>query len=456
MIIFTVLSILYGYALYKVLYMCKLFSRNHLNWKECITYLIPIGFLGITINNFLLGMLNIPYSIITIWGSILVQIILILFLTHKKEQIIIQRVSKFKLDILSTLILLIIVYIGVYAISNYPFLPDEFSHWALQSKNIYIGKKLTLFTETGFETYPGYIPILVSSYYFLKQGIVDNTARIITTYHLIVLIIGLDYLAGKIKVNRIVKLLILLVITSMPLIYDISSSFYADTVFMCYYGLATVSLIVWINNNDKNYLNLSMIYLLGATWVKTDGLYLLIGQIIILLIIKLIEKKITLRSIGSYILGSSWLIILWKVYCKLNEFPTSRWGININLTNIKPMVNSMISQTFDLNSGGYLNIIMLGCIILMLFNYKNKYFNREIMYGVMIWLGNILFLGISYIVLFGDEAITAASYSRYMTRTIPIQIFIIGLVYQKFKQEEDEKTNLSPMCNEEYGMQEQT
>lgn len=422
-IIFLVLSYLYGYSILRVLSYKKIFRNTNLSFIELNVLSIPIGYLTITIAMLLLGLLNIKLSFITIWLPIFIQIAAVNILLKNKVKLKVNFTIN-GWNFFDILIGIILLNISIYAITNKPFLPDEFSHWALQAKNIFIGNKINLFINSGFENYPNYIPLIASSYYFLIGYMDDSSIRIISSIHLILLVINMYYFGNKVGINKIVmQLLIILFLTSAPIMIDVSSSFYADTIFASFYSIAIMYFLLWYKDQNKDYFSLSVIYMLGATWSKIDGVYLLLGQVVIMIIMLMKSRKFNYKIIMKYLFYSLWLIVIWRTYISIAEFPISRWSLAVNFEYITPMIKSMILQSFEIPGWGFINILFIGAILLNIKNLKSD----EMIILLLVVIGNIIFLSLSYIFLFGGEALTAASYSRYISRIIPVQIMIIVL-----------------------------
>lgn len=429
-VVFLIVAILYGYSIINIgnIYL----KINEISWNQILSVAMPLGFMGITINMFVINFIGVEFSVFNIWINIILQCIILNLLVKYlvKEKLKVNKsINIRKLHILDMFIIIIVIYVCIYAITSVPFLPDEFSHWALQAKNIFIGRRMDLIIDTGFESYPNYIPLLGSSYYFLVGSLQDYSIRIVSSMHLISLILNMYYFTERLKLkDDICKCLVLLFLNSMGVMIDLSSSYYADIIFAMYYSSSIMFFILWYKQNEKKDFVLYIIFMVGATWVKTDGLYLMLGNILVMDIISIKSKKIKIKYILLYtILGLS-IIIPWKIYCNTHIFSESRWFLNINTQYLLPMIKNMLIQTFSLNSWGTINIIF---VLVMIFSFKNLYKNENLI-CIMVILGNILFLALGYIIFFGEEAITAASYSRYITRIIPIQIIFILMQYNEF------------------------
>ena len=90
----------------------------------------------------------------------------------------------------------IVYFIGV-AVSNKLVFIDEFSVWALNAKNIFIGKKMDFFINTGLENYPNGLPLLYSGFYVLIDGIKENFIRIFSGIFLIINLLNIIGLCKK-------------------------------------------------------------------------------------------------------------------------------------------------------------------------------------------------------------------------------------------------------------------
>lgn len=425
---------------------CGIISLKKLNNYEIISTSMLLSLLTFVLYLYIVGMMSIKYTNILVTSFLMINVVVLLYLIlFKKIKLTINvKHLKFNKEIIFTIILLsgIIIYLMYFiskSISIHPIYPDEFSAWLLNAKNIYIGRKMTLFMNTGFENYPNFLPLLSSGYYLFVQKIVENDVRIFSSIYLIITLIGMLGFAKRKKIDTL-KLLImfLFVISSYSIFMNIVPSSYVDIPFMATYTIGMLYLMEWLSGNRSNeLLVISSISLMSTCFMKTDGLYLMAFNIFLFVIFMFFHKKLKLKKVEVktaiiYNLSVLWLPITWKLYNIICHFPNkletgagSVFELHLEYTvslfqhmtsQISGCITWLILLTIGI-IGWYLNYHKL--------NKKNKIF---VVLALLTVLANILFLIVCYYFVFGAEALIAASFIRYMTRIVFIMAMICLLL----------------------------
>ena len=443
--IYLIISL--GINLVIVLNKLNLIDVKKLQKLEVISLSITSGIIGFTIYMFIIGLVKIEYNFYLFIPIIIGNIFNVIYLGYK---IIKNKLYKIKFsfkinknNILSIVLIfanvIYFIYFITLAMYTNPIYPDEFSVWALNAKNIFIGKKLDLFINTGLENYPNMLPLLYSGFYFFVGMVQDNYVRIFSSIFLIVNFINIISIFKKKEINLNYGLILSFIINAFySNFYCYASSTYGECGFLMLYTFGLVYLFEWIiNDRKKDNLIISIIYMMGACWCKQDGIYLFIYNILIILISKLLYKKLKIEKINwkqilLYGICVSILPLCWKIYTICAGFPSNlAFGagakIEMHLEYTISLMQNITAQFFsDIPSILFLGIILLG----MIFTFDKLKYNDKIfvIYGLGSIIFNLLFLIMCYIFVFEQEAITAASFIRYYTRVIFIELIICSIL----------------------------
>lgn len=427
---------------------------DKLNFFEKVSFSMIISLLIFILYLFIAGVITIPYSNTLVISFLILNVIILLWLIFSKRIKINLNRKKFKIKAKDFLILIpltgIIIYLIYFifqSISFNPLYPDEFSAWLLNAKNIYIGKKMNFFINTGLENYPNFLPLLSSGYYFFIEQIAENEVRIFSSIYLIILLIGLVGLAIRKKLCiKIMLTLFLFTIIFYEGFFSISTSSYGDIPFMVTYTLGMLYLIEWLTcERDKSLLIISSTNLMCSCFIKTDGLYLMAFNIFLFIIFTFAHKqfklqKVSIKEAMIYNISILLLPIAWKLYNIICKFPTdletgAGSSVELNLEYTVSLLQNMTSQFFSCLSWVLLLFIALigWCFTYPKLHQKNKNF---VILSCLTILANILFLILSYLFVFGAEALIAASFIRYMTRVIFILLIVALLLIEPIKSGE--------------------
>lgn len=449
-IIYNILLFMLGVTLLEILNFFKIIDFKKIHSLEYISISFLSGTLLFTIYMFIIGFLNINFSFNMFFPVFLNAFIILPFLIKKMiktdfkqlvENLKKLKYNKLELALNSIIIILIILFI-TEALSNYLIFPDEFSHWGIQAKNIFETGKMNSFTPTYNEVYPNFLPLLYSGFYFFTGAVSENYIRIFQSMFLISMIFSLLSFSKKRNLDtKILKMLIILFLLYYPVVSDISSSSYADIAYMAYSSFSIIYLIDWIfKRESNNYFVFSIIMLVGMLWIKRDGFYLLIYYYFFITMIAIFNKilkieKIKINKIIKYIVLSFPLIIFWKYYTIINNFPKGFNKFDINLDYFIPMSQAINLQLFSNFFTIIIFVILFYIVIFKFFDFK---FNEKNYLACLFSfvLINIVFLVFCYLTIFGGEGPIAASFIRYNTRIVPVIIIIIleSLKFSKNKK----------------------
>ena len=405
-----------------------------------VLYMLILGYLSIplTQNIFIPIILNCIIATILIVWKILKTII-------HMPKINFDKIWNNKITILLFTCLLIWIFYAIsIGLSNFLMYSDEYAVWALNAKNIYISNKLNFFINTGLEVYPDMMPLLSSGFYIFNNGIVENCITIFSGIYFLIGAIGLiGYgIRKKLNVNFII-LFLLFGMTSYNLMFTVTTNCYADIPFMATYAVGIIYIAEWVLfERKKDYLWISAINMMAYSFMKPESIYLTLFTVVLLLIIKFFSKQLAVTKINSkdliiYSCAILFFPISWKLYTILAKFPKHLFLGGSDTINFKYTVSLFenMSQQFY-QCIPWVMIFILFIIGLML-GYKSMKSNekRYILLCLIFMLANIGFLTASYLLVFGAEAITAASFIRYLTRiymlAIIVDAFLLKAIHNK-------------------------
>lgn len=425
---------------------------------EMCSLVFPVGASFITLYCWFLSAIKVYYSVNVIFVPLIIVSVILLIVNYifsgkiNKEintLIHMKKRYQFQVNNIATLFVIAILLIQylfllTHSITANIYQPDELSHWGFQAKVIFEGKSLESFYggngfETGFEIYPSFVPLLAVSYYIFSDQVIDSFVRIIGPLFLGSLLLHLYTELNKILEKKIISLILLgIFLSSGYVMFEMSTGLYADIEYAFFYYVSVVYMVRYFTNeNDLKNLIYSAVFLGLASWTKTDGQYIAIMHIILFFIINFKNNKFKIKDNLMFIVISLFIPITWKIYTILRNFPDSRWSIDPHPEFIIPMLQASVNQIFNTSSWGLFWIIIFGFVISN-FHVKIK---RNQLFLLAIIVSNIAFLYFSYIVMFGAEAPSAASFSRYVLRIAPISLLYIALVMKSsFNLEKEYKT----------------
>lgn len=323
---------------------------------------------------------------------------------------------------------------------------DNFSHWAVIVKQLFLHDSLSSFQYNldEFTTYPPGSALFI---YFVGLIVGKNETSMILgqNYLFLGLVVSLTFfLKDKRKaLSTIFYVLFVFVLATIDIaINDLS----VDTLLGV---LGVVSLVVayyYRNDLKKATLLLTLVSLFFVI-LKNSGLLFVVMNCLLLIIIGVRLKRIKQLLLALFIMvGSSFLCFyIWQQHL-LMVYPAET-GIttkhSISITNFDrtlhqngktetiEVVKKYISNFFDV-SNNLINWYMVGinvCLLILIFLFKDK--RKTIL--LLLLLVNVLYVGYAmvYCIMYAlsmpyAEAIVLASYNRYMFSCI---IVLFGILF---------------------------
>lgn len=243
---------------------------NKKNYVSLISLSFPIGSVIITLYCWFLSVLKIEYSFnrifipLIIISSFLTIYLIINKLIRKSSEPIGHKIEdpknwKYWCAVIGVCGVVLVKYLTIllHSISTKVYQPDEYSQWAFQAKLIFLGNGLESFYggqgfETGFETYPSFIPLLAASFYSFCGEILDSFVRVIGPVFLFCLVVFIYSEMKQYLKNIIINWVVIgIFLTSGFVVFEMSSGLYADIEYTFFYTVSAVFLIKYLMNNDK-------------------------------------------------------------------------------------------------------------------------------------------------------------------------------------------------------------
>ncbi|KGP78073.1 hypothetical protein [Paenibacillus sp. MAEPY1] len=411
----------------------------------------PVGASVITLYCWGLSIFEVDYSFTVIYVPLIVGSLLLIIVNryilknnffYKIKKSVLFRNKREIFLYIFVLFIVLVEFIAIlsHSISVKVYQPDEYSQWAFQAKVIFEGKSLESFYggngfETGFERYPSFIPLIAACFYIFSNDIVDSFVRVIGPIFLGSLSIFIYSIIVKIVKSHLIAILMVgIFLTSGFVVFEISSGLYADIAFSYFYTISAVFLLYHLVNKKVRSLLCSALFLGIASWVKTDGQYLIIIHLFILLVHMFLEYRSiklirNVKNVLIYLGGASIIPLTWNAYTNISNFPVSRWSFSPHFEFVFSMISSSIEQIMNTTNWGMFWPLCLCMLVINLYLGFRKYQ----IYVLAIILANIAFLYLSYIFMFGMEAQTAASFSRYILRVAPLSLIYVALIIKELK-----------------------
>ena len=469
MLLYLILIYLCGNFLIRILNFFKIIDKRNISNFEMLGFSYLFGCLSIAVYLYIIGLIKISYSQLVFIPIFIIStidfiLIIINIFISKNIKIKFKNERKNKLNILLIVSFIIfatiVLYLFTESLSSNFIYPDEYSCWGTVPSEIF---KSSGFSNLTSCQYPLFANLISSGYYILIDNIFPNMIRIFSP------LIFLNFYfieLGRSK-RKNYNIFILNILFSVLAIYfgvghDILTSTYVDILYMSILSSCFLYLIEYIfETRNSTFLTVSILCGFCVSWLKPDGIYLLIIIFLLGFIINLFYKKIGINKIEwkklfiflflTLLLGASWVVYQKKVLNnnkplfetnvilpdddknEIGEFnkttdekngTSSESSPRIHAHYIVTTTNNSISQLF---SDKAIIIYSFLVLILLIVNYvsistKSKYI---IFFYIIFIIANYLFIILSFITYFGGEGLLAPSICRYMLRIFPILYDII-------------------------------
>lgn len=424
-----------------------------MNLYEVISIILTSFLIMITLLMFVSGMIGIPLNSISVYIFVAISIAVCGFCFFKfiKKNLKMEKSEKKDAWTILTYAVLIvsnislIVFFFTRAISTNLVYADEFSVWGLNAKNIFLGSRLTLFMNTGLENYPNFLPLLYSSVYFLTGSIHENLARGFASLFIVINLINMLGIAKRLKLDsRWVLFGNFLIVNFFSATQAYATSLYSEYAFLAMYTAGVEYLILYIlsknRKEEKFLLTISLINMIGTAWCRQEGMYFFAFNILALLIGTLFYKKLEVEkiSIKEIIKYSAVVLIVpitWKIWTVVAHYPTelvfgagARTELHLEYT--VHLFQNMAKQFFDDSVSVVLLVLTAGGLVFN-FDKLDKGNKNLVIFHILAGLFNFALLVVCYLVVFGEEALIAASFIRYLSRILMLNLIMIMILFHK-------------------------
>lgn len=418
-------------------YGLTIFIKDKLRIKKEFSYAFTMIILILVL--FIASLLNILYvvSLLICFSGF---INLIYKITKEKKKF-------FVFDYKLIIILLVVLYLTILGLNLKITSYDNFSHWALIVKQLFLYDSLPSF-EYNIVDFTSYPPASALFIYYI--GVIvgkTETTMIIGQLYLTFIFITplmIFFKDNKKTINAIIFILfsLFIMISNIPLM-----DLMVDTV-LGTLGITSCCVAYYYRNDLKKiFLLLTLISLLYII-LKNMGLLFIVFNSILLLIVGIYNKqsKSGVKYCIFMILISFILFLLWHQHLKLvypgNTGLTTKHSLslvnfsrNISKNGIENSI--AVALTYLTNFYNFKNNVILYYIIginlflifSMIISKKYKIFLKIIIFVNILYFGYWICLGFIYILSMPyEEAIRLACYSRYMMSCIIILFGIVAIV----------------------------
>lgn len=404
-------------------------------------FTLPITFLCIILILFLSSLLNVIKLC-----SILIFLFGLfgycyLFIKKKLGIKFVKDFFDYKFLIIGILILFVTIISYLLEFTHY----DNFSHWALLSKQLFLHNSLPSF-EYSIDEFTTYPPASSLFIYFvgLIVGKTEHAMILGQTYLIVGLLSALTVLFKN--KNKVLSCVLLVIFTLYVLISNVLiTDLLVDTV-LGVLGIVSVLFAYYYRDNIKKAGILLGIMSCVFIIFKNSGFLFIAMNVLLLLILGFRNKEIkkTLLYIGVSSLCVAGLFYLWQKHLLLVYYEDTGQITkhSISITNaVRNLTSTGYENTMNVVSVYLNNFFNIHCLInwyimginlfliLLVFVYKNR---RKDVFKVLI-LCDVLYLlyWLSYGVLYVlsmpyEEAVTLACYNRYMMSCI---LVLFGIMY---------------------------
>jgi len=451
-IIFNSLKLFLGLGLPMFLgyFIVKTFTykKDPFNFLEKLALSYGIGMGVLSLLMFFLSLLKIRFTFLNITLSLLIILMLCLFVyirsNNKDSNYKLQKKQNLHLSFIDKILVSIISIISLYVLFEALITPlvvwDSWAIYGFKAKAFYLDRGISIdFLKDATKSYmhPDYpllLPLVEAWVYICLGSWNDQLVKVIFPFYFIGLIITFYY-SLKYYIDKRPALLFTLFLVTIPQLFYLGSSGYADLPFTFYYFTSCIFIFRAYHNPDRKLLLISGIFAGLAAWTKNEGLAISLFNIFILFIIMLIQGKMNRRN---FLLVIQYALIIFLINAPWFWFKSSLGLYNsvvnsntLNMVNILNNLNRLpIILTWMVKNIVFFkswNLLWLLSIVIILFNFK-KIISVPLLY---ISLSLILYLGIwvlIYIITPYDiNWHLATSLDRVFLHITPLFLFLNGI-----------------------------
>ena len=412
-------------------------SRRYL--KIPFELLLPIIFSVIGIIVFISGLLNILKV-----SSILICLIGIIFLIYdlKKRQFVIHKEFNVNMGI----ILFMFIYFTILCFSAHLEHYDNFTHWALLVKNMFIKDALPNFTDS-LISFKGYQPGSACFIYYISLfiGKTESSMIIAQNYLLIAFYFSLLVFTDSknIKISYLFKTLVVvgylfIIFGNIPF-----NNLLVDSLISAI-GVSIITVLFYYKDDFKKQFLCSLPLCIFLALIKNVGLVLVFFVCVYFVLYGFKNKNIKEGFKYAFLTGISTLFIFF-VWLRHVSYVFTAGAISSNHTVSASHLVSRFSNNFDnvfefgkiyfnhfvdiFNNFPNMFMLVLNLILIILIILLSKARKKLIkclIISDLLYLIYYIVLGVMYIVSFEwEEIIILAGFDRYMLSIIFIIVFIV-------------------------------
>jgi len=315
---------------------------------------------------------------------------------------------------------------------------DPFVSWSFKAKIFFMDEaiRLDFFHDTTkdftFPDYPLLVP-LTETWLFTSLGEWnDALVKVIFPLYYVCLLI-IFYSALRRSISRMGSVLFTLFLATMPRVLYYSSAGYAEIPLAYYYSVSVISLFLWINHGNKEYLPIAAIFAGFAGWTKYEGQILLLVVFFLLVVFLLFHFRARLREKIHCLLIFLGIVILilspWMIFKQLiglhSEVVTSStlnlsW-ITTHLGRLRPLGYAFLKTMLDTDKW---NILWFALILATIFFWKRTFSSPTVYIFLSVVLPMALY-AVGYLIVAWDIK-WERSIPRYMVHFTPLSLFLLA------------------------------
>ncbi|MCU0641436.1 MAG: glycosyltransferase family 39 protein [Candidatus Margulisbacteria bacterium] len=271
---------------------------NDLQPLEALAVSYGAGFALISLLLFLMGLFFIPLTVLNILAAVALLLAYPFYICLTRRQIFARLVPAglkgvfarlkwhdYLLILLITIRLLLVFYQAVVRpVEDI----DSIAYRMMEAKIFYTEKSLSLNTHPGYfigpssrKNYPLNIPIFASWVYSALGTWDDAIVQIIFPAFLLAFAVAFYYLMRRLT-SRSASLFSVYLLLSLPLLIYHAATSYIDAVVGFYYCTSFLYLLLFIRDRRPAHFIVSALLAGGAVWTKSEGLPLVISNLLVL------------------------------------------------------------------------------------------------------------------------------------------------------------------------------
>ncbi len=420
-----------------IIFTTKYFIEN--KFKVPKLFSLPLTFTLIGLYEFILGILN-----CMLLGSIIYIVFSIFFFIYliKNKKIDYKAILNSCKDPVHLICILVFIYITFVGANMHLIHYDNFSHWGLIVKDMFINNRFPTFEES-FITFKGYQPGSACFIYFfgLLTGKTEGSMIVAQNYLIFSYLTVLFNSIQKNKWRNIIVIICFYLFTLTTSLINFNN-LSVDSL-ISFIALATFIMIYQYQDHLKQAFFYALPFIIYLLLVKNMGL-ILAGLICLYLLYIGYKNKELKQSIKYvFIIGVSLLgiLLIWQEHVSL---VFGHWALNtkhslspqniyssvkaIGLSNMIHFIVLYVKNLFTLKNNVpniYLLVLNVFMMIAMLLKKDKKGLLKLLFLIDVIYLGYYFILGLMYILSMPwEEAKVLAGYERYMMTIIYILVGI--------------------------------